>query len=466
MVLDYAEKGNLRNYLSTDYNKLDWNAILRILLDVASGLDLIHEKELIHRDLHVGNILMSSDYAMITDFGLCKPADNVSENKKNHIYGVLPYIAPEILRGQNYTKAADIYSFGIIMYEAISGLPPYHDLSNDENLAIKICQGLRPRFKIKVPQLIVHLVKKCLDENPSNRPTSEEIKNILYIWCHDFNNQTELKKQIEEAEEINYKYSAESISPINLGLLSYKSNKTRSEAIYTSRLINFNKLPEPKNSDDYYEHYDNIVSEKISDSQLGMVRDRPKTSNDYYKQNNIIMSQKFSVKYDHSKPNSILLKSSIIKKIIDHETEEVVQVQVTDKVAKIQRKSTIIKNNQQDESVKTLSNQLKDNDDTTNKLKQNEKKIEVLRNKLDEETKKYQDSLEKITALNNQIKNRDDDINKLLQRTVSLEGKLNEEIMKYEASQDKFISQFKDRDVFIDLLQKELNEKTGKCQVS
>ncbi|CAB5215452.1 unnamed protein product [Rhizophagus irregularis] len=178
------------------------------------------------------------------------------------------------------------------------------------------------------------------------------------------------------------------------------------------------------------------------------------------------MSQKFSVKYDHSKPNSILLKSSIIKKIIDHETEEVVQVQVTGKVAKIQRKSTIIKNNQQDESVKTLSNQLKDNDDTTNKLKQNEKKIEVLRNKLDEETKKYQDSLEKITALNNQIKNRDDDINKLLQRTVNLEGKLNEEIMKYEASQDKFISQFKDRDVFIDLLQKELNEKTGKCQVS
>ncbi|CAB5386162.1 unnamed protein product [Rhizophagus irregularis] len=196
------------------------------------------------------------------------------------------------------------------------------------------------------------------------------------------------------------------------------------------------------NSDDYYEHYDDIVSEKISDSQLGM---------------------KFSVKYDHSKPNSILLKSSIIKKIIDHETEEVVQVQVTDKVAKIQRKSTIIKNNQQDESVKTLSNQLKDNDDTTNKLKQNEKKIEVLRNKLDEETKKYQDSLEKITALNNQIKNRDDGINKLLQRTVNLE---NEEIMKYEASQDKFISQFKDRDVFIDLLQKELNEKTGKCQVS
>ena len=86
--------------------------------------------------------------------GLCKPADyNALENSKK-IYGVLPYVAPEILRGQNYTKAADIYSFGIIMYEVISGLPPYHDVSHDNYLAIKICQGLRPTFNIKVPQLI------------------------------------------------------------------------------------------------------------------------------------------------------------------------------------------------------------------------------------------------------------------------------------------------------------------------
>src|SRR6266496_5374700 len=102
--------------------------------------------------------------------------ENTSNNK---IYGVLPYIAPEILRGQNYTKASDIYSFGIIMYEVISGLPPYHDVSHDINLAIKICQGLRPKLNIKVPQLIVHLIKRCLDANPLNRPTAKEIRKIL-----------------------------------------------------------------------------------------------------------------------------------------------------------------------------------------------------------------------------------------------------------------------------------------------
>src|SRR3954453_7386626 len=109
--------------------------------------------------------------------GLCKPADyNALETIKNHTYGVLPYIAPEILRGQNYTKASDIYSFGIIMYEVISGLPPYQDVCHDRNLAIRICQGLRPRFNIKVPHFIVHLIKKCLDANPLNRPTATKIR--------------------------------------------------------------------------------------------------------------------------------------------------------------------------------------------------------------------------------------------------------------------------------------------------
>src|SRR5205809_7495024 len=154
--------------------------------------------------------------------GLCKPVDyNILENTNNNIYGILPYIAPEILRGQNYTKAADVYSFGIIMYEVFSGLPPYHDVSHDKNLAMKICLGFRPRFNIKVPQLIVHLIKSCLDANPLNRPTAREIYNILCTWWVDFdkpNKQIELKKQIKEAEEINNLSTNSAILQISLAL--------------------------------------------------------------------------------------------------------------------------------------------------------------------------------------------------------------------------------------------------------
>ncbi len=238
--MEYAEHGNLRNYLNNNPN-LNWYNKIDILYNIAKGLEEIHKNELIHRDVHVGNVVILSKLPCITDMGLCKPA-NYKEIKdtKNKIYGVLSYVAPEILRKQPYTQTSDIYSFGIIMYEVISELPPYHDKEHDVNLAINICQGLRPRFNIKVPQLILHLIKRCLDANPLNRPTAKEIKEILSIWKLEIysNDQTELIKQIEEAEEIN---------------------DTLPALTRLSRLINFSNLPEPKNYDNYYEQYDNIM---------------------------------------------------------------------------------------------------------------------------------------------------------------------------------------------------------------
>src|SRR5438046_2973618 len=97
---------------------------------------------------------------------------------------------------------------------------------------------IRPRFNIKVPQLIVHLIKRCLDANPLNRPTAEEIGNILLSWYK--NSDIELKKQIKETDEIDNNLSTNNaILPTSLAL----SYETHSEAIYTNRLLNFNDLP-------------------------------------------------------------------------------------------------------------------------------------------------------------------------------------------------------------------------------
>ena len=118
MVLAYAKNGSLRNYLDTSFDKLSWNDKFENLCYIANGLGRIHEKELIHRDLHSDNILRFSNNiifnmggACITDVGLCKPAnyDKLDNTNSNNIYGVLPYIAPEILRGQNYTKKLLIF---------------------------------------------------------------------------------------------------------------------------------------------------------------------------------------------------------------------------------------------------------------------------------------------------------------------------------------------------------------------
>src|SRR4051794_35093186 len=139
MVMQYIKNGSMSQYLKSNYDKLSLYSKLQLLCHIAQGLIEIHNKGFIHKDLHSGNILNLDAYTCyITDLGLCKPVDEQDEKK---IHGVLPYVAPEVLRGKTYTQLADIYSFGILACEILSGLPPYHNLPHDEFLALKIRDG-------------------------------------------------------------------------------------------------------------------------------------------------------------------------------------------------------------------------------------------------------------------------------------------------------------------------------------
>ncbi|CAB4436713.1 unnamed protein product [Rhizophagus irregularis] len=86
---------------------------MKIINEITLALYFIHKEKAIHRDLHSGNILYSQfdDCWYIGDLGFCGPADKPSES----IYGNLPYIAPEVIVGGEYTFASDIYSIAILM---------------------------------------------------------------------------------------------------------------------------------------------------------------------------------------------------------------------------------------------------------------------------------------------------------------------------------------------------------------
>jgi serine/threonine protein kinase len=96
MVMDYINGGNLRQYLQNQANELSFADKLFKLFLIAQGLDKIHEQGLVHRDFHSGNILIDNCMmSYITDLGLSKP---VSEVDDGQIFGVVPYMAPEVLR--------------------------------------------------------------------------------------------------------------------------------------------------------------------------------------------------------------------------------------------------------------------------------------------------------------------------------------------------------------------------------
>ncbi|POG57635.1 kinase-like domain-containing protein, partial [Rhizophagus irregularis DAOM 181602=DAOM 197198] len=84
-------------------------------------------------------------------------------------------MAPEVLRGNSYTLASDIYSFSMIMWEFTSGIPPFNNIQHDLHLSISICKGERPGIIKNTPQCYVDLMKKCWDEDPSKRPSANEV---------------------------------------------------------------------------------------------------------------------------------------------------------------------------------------------------------------------------------------------------------------------------------------------------
>ncbi|GBC07801.1 hypothetical protein RclHR1_00770014 [Rhizophagus clarus] len=121
VVVDYANKGNLRRNLTKVIEK-DWNQRLFMLYKIISGLNEIHNINLIHCDFHDGNILNHEDEKDIGD--------------KDKIY-----ISDFGLQGNRYTPASDIYSFSMIMREFISGVPPFNDRAHDLQLSLSICKG-------------------------------------------------------------------------------------------------------------------------------------------------------------------------------------------------------------------------------------------------------------------------------------------------------------------------------------
>src|SRR5207253_11162782 len=128
----------------------------------------IHFENAIHRDLHSGNILyyQFDNSWCISDLGFCGPANKSSKC----IYGNLPYIAPEIISGKEYTFASDIYSIAMLMWEISSGQPPFINYEHENDIVMNIIYGIRPKIVPVTPLEYKNLMKECWDANPLRRP--------------------------------------------------------------------------------------------------------------------------------------------------------------------------------------------------------------------------------------------------------------------------------------------------------
>ncbi|CAG8591559.1 6757_t:CDS:2 [Ambispora gerdemannii] len=233
LVVDYASEGDLHSYLEKNSTKVTWAQKLEILGEVASALVDIHRKDLIHGDLHTGNVLvgmaLSGASVSIGDLGSCRPV-NASTNTDD-IYGVLPYIAPEVLNGEKYTSASDVYSFGMILWEVSAGRKPFDDRPHDYNLALEICNDLRPEVIEGTPWRYAKLMRQCWDQDPANRPSAAKLAANL-LGSKDANGFGNSPTDINDKKWREYlQRITESSKQQKVGV--------HPDAVYSSRLLDF-----------------------------------------------------------------------------------------------------------------------------------------------------------------------------------------------------------------------------------
>ncbi|XP_016201383.1 probable serine/threonine-protein kinase CST [Arachis ipaensis] len=204
LVYEFMPKGSLESHLfrrnSNTTEPISWNTRLKIAIDAARGLAFLHtsEKQVIYRDFKASNILLDGDYnAKISDFGLAKlgPAGGES-HVSTRIMGTYGYAAPEyIATGHLYVKS-DVYGFGVVLLEMLTGLRALdtkrptnqqnlvewkrHSLSDKKNINKNIMDPrIEDQYSLKAATQAAQLTLKCLEPVPKNRPSMNEVLKSL-----------------------------------------------------------------------------------------------------------------------------------------------------------------------------------------------------------------------------------------------------------------------------------------------
>ncbi|RHZ83968.1 hypothetical protein Glove_86g161 [Diversispora epigaea] len=203
LVLQYAEDGNLQTYLRNNFEKLDWNAKISMAKDIARGLSHIHQKNIVHRDLHSKNILVHEGKLLIADLGLSKQLDSKSNFSIEG--GMIAYTDPLYLQNaETYkrNKASDIYSIGVLLWELSSGKPPFCNHSIMSIFQI-VASGKREQHIRGTPIDYINVYSNAWKKNSEVRSTIEKIcESLENIKLENVYNISSENIQLENNENI------------------------------------------------------------------------------------------------------------------------------------------------------------------------------------------------------------------------------------------------------------------------
>ncbi|KAL3502922.1 hypothetical protein ACH5RR_037371 [Cinchona calisaya] len=201
LVYEYVNNGNLEQWLHgamKQHGALTWEARMKVLLGTAKALAYLHEAiepKVVHRDIKSSNILIDDEFnAKVSDFGLAKLLDSGESHITTRVMGTFGYVAPEYANSGLLNEKSDIYSFGVLLLEAVTGRDPvdYARPANEVYLVewLKMMVGNRKAEEVADPNLEVKpatralkrallVALRCVDPDSEKRPRMSQVVRML-----------------------------------------------------------------------------------------------------------------------------------------------------------------------------------------------------------------------------------------------------------------------------------------------
>ncbi|SCD84054.1 serine/threonine-protein kinase [Streptomyces sp. DvalAA-19] len=180
LVMDLIDGPDLHRYLREN-GPLTPIAASLLTAQIADALAASHSDGVVHRDLKPANVLLDERDGgmtpMLTDFGIARLADSPGLTRTHEFVGTPAYVAPESAEGRPQTSAVDIYGAGILLYELVTGRPPFAGGTALEVLHRHLSE--EPRRPSTVPEPLWTVIERCLSKDPDRRPSAENLARAL-----------------------------------------------------------------------------------------------------------------------------------------------------------------------------------------------------------------------------------------------------------------------------------------------